>query len=331
MIVVSLVATAFLLTRETFLPPRFSYDGERIQGIAQGRIDPLNDESFENVAQVYRSLGLADASIGASLLGFMLALVVYAIALRRMSHLSFPAMGLLLVGLVLSAIYLGFYSKDVFVLPVVALVLVLPRSLWSEAAIVVSLLAYAGVFRTYWVIVAAGYVLFRLVLLRHSSPLRFTVWSVVFIMGVGVAIVTVLGQPADYFRLSVNLSRFGIEDSASMIRRGIDAPEPFGGIINSILAWIQFIVPIPLFSLGGAYYTLLGTLLGLVLLTTILNIPTTSGTSENVHVERAVALFGALLATQALFEPDFGSFLRHLTPLLPLAVIVWGVGSRKQH
>jgi len=38
--------------------------------------------------------------------------------------------------------------------------------------------------------------------------------------------------------------------------------------------------------------------------------------------ERGCSLALAMVSIQAVFEPDYGSYLRHLTPLLPLLLFV---------
>jgi hypothetical protein len=37
-----------------------------------------------------------------------------------------------------------------------------------------------------------------------------------------------------------------------------------------------------------------------------------------LRAARASALLVAVVSVQAIFEPDFGSYLKHLTPLMPL-------------
>ncbi|HIY66433.1 MAG TPA: hypothetical protein H9830_09180, partial [Candidatus Agrococcus pullicola] len=45
-------------------------------------------------------------------------------------------------------------------------------------------------------------------------------------------------------------------------------------------------------------------------------------TLPGVLARRSIALILALTVVQAVFEPDYGSSLRHLTPLMPLAIVL---------
>jgi hypothetical protein len=41
-----------------------------------------------------------------------------------------------------------------------------------------------------------------------------------------------------------------------------------------------------------------------------------------------LSVLWAVLTVQAIFEPDYGSYLRHLTPMLPLILAVTLIASR---
>ena len=44
--------------------------------------------------------------------------------------------------------------------------------------------------------------------------------------------------------------------------------------------------------------------------------------------ERAVALLLGLVVVQAIFEPDYGSYLKHLSPMLPLFLALLPLARR---
>ncbi|WP_418606504.1 hypothetical protein [Georgenia sp. SUBG003] len=149
-----------------------------------GHVQLENDPSFENVGNLYRLLGLADAPVLAGLLGFgVFVLVVQAVATRDIAP-AYPAAGaaLVVVSLVPGAVYLGQYSKDVLVLLITALALRRAGSGRFELLLVTTMLVYAAVFRN-WFLAIALYVVLRLMMRRTTSLSRI---FLVMVLALGV-------------------------------------------------------------------------------------------------------------------------------------------------
>jgi hypothetical protein len=125
-----------------------------------------------------------------------------------------------------------------------------------------------------------------------------------------------------------------MEDAASVITPFVTWPEPLGGTSNVVLTWIALVIPVPLLLLGGAYYATLAAVIGFLWSTFIVAIRrfAHSDTAQQGFLEgRSLSVVLAFVTTQALFEPDYGSVLRHLTPVLVLMLLyAWrGAASRK--
>ena len=318
-----LVGLTFVLFRDRLLPPRFFYDGDHIQQLALHRAYAYGDLSYVNVAETYRALGLADQGLVAGLAGYALLVAATLLALKDRSASGFWPLLVIPFALVIGAVYLGFYSKDVLVLPITLLVLTIRRRIAGDIAVLVAVLLYATFFRTYWYIVAVLFLLYRIVLRLTTSERLLLLVVGMAVVSVAVALHLALGVSPDHFRLDVNARRAGDTDADSMIRPFVELPDPLGGIVNVALTFLALLVPLPLASLGGAYY--LGVSLLLVSAWTGVAVAVrrtlrAGVTLSDPRYARALALVLALLTTQALFEPDYGSALRHLSPLLPLLV-----------
>jgi hypothetical protein len=129
-------------------------------------------------------------------------------------------------------------------------------------------------------------------------------------------------------RVLVNPGPHGAEAASSLISPFVSMPEPLGGIVNVMLTLVSLVFPWPLVSLGGLYYLFLTVVFVLIWISFGLSVRERNASripsASRFRFDRAVALVMAFLSTQALFEPDYGSALRHLTPLLPLIVyVVW--------
>lgn len=325
LIFVVAAGTAFVTFRDQLLPARFSYDSAVIQGLAQGIWHARTGGSFSSIGQVYRSLGLADHPLVASVIGFCVSIVVLVAARiavgRNMTHAAWSTLSLFVL---LSAVFLADYSKDVLVLFLVLAALLLGDHWRYEALMVTCILGYAWMFRHYWVVIAVGYVLLRLLYSRRPTPLLVTVVHVLGVAAASVGIWVVQGNDADHYREVVNQQRLGDADAQTMIGPYVDLAEPLGGLVNNVLTLCALTVPLPLALSGKSVYLLVAPVLCAVWITFFVGVwrGVCAGSDGDHLVKRSSALVGAFLVTQALFEPDYGSALRHLTPLLPLIAVV---------
>lgn len=311
------LGTILVLKHESVIPDRFIADAAYIQEIAQGT--EVIDRKFNAVANIYRVLGLAENSVAAGMLGYLMFLATLATVFisRRIVSPSWPVAGTTAASIILASVYLGQYSKDVWVLPVVALAVLLRPGLASEIGVAIAMLAYAWFMRDYWVVTAAGFIAIWLVSYRVRRAYLPLLGAAMSVMA-SLAIVIFLGKPADTFRATINAWR-DQSDTGSIILPLIDIGEPLSGILNNLSTYVFMFFPAPLALRGGIYYVatalLIATLWGLAAYG-LMRAPLTS------EARRAASILIAFAATQSLFEPDYGSALRHLTPMLPLIVLL---------
>lgn len=330
LLIVCILSLAFVLVRDDVLPSRFFSDSAQIQSIAQGRLDAYGDVSYGLVAGIYRGLGLADLPQVAAAASFVLYIAVVFIAVLR-ARVPLNARGTILAGIsiVLGAIFLAAYTKDIFTAIVACLALVLPRGKIGEVALLAAMAGYGYTTRQYWLLIAVAYVYFRIIFRWCRRRLTLLGWCVLCIVALGVAVWLMNGVSADWYRVSVNASRMGDVDARTIVLPALQGPEPMSGIVNVLVAWFGFLIPWPLLKIGGIYYVAVALFLGLLTVLVVhafgwvrrLYVPT------GTQLERASAIILAFSCVQALFEPDFGSYLRHLVPIMPLIVYVTLRGS----
>lgn len=332
-------AAGFLLVvyRDAILPARFFYDGQRIQGIAQGFVDSYGDASYGVVASIYRVVGLANNDLAASLVGYA-TFVVGIIAVRILCRQATPSLTVIVmtpIAVFLGAIYLGFYSKDVFVLSVVFLVLLLPVGRKFDVILLATMCLYALNFRQYWWVIAVLYLGLRVVR-NVTRDIRVTILACLGALAVvALCFYFVLGLDADHFRTAANVLRGSNEDAASAIPRFVTLAEPVGGLANVVLTWFALLVPLPLAALGGLYYVTLALVITGIWFAFFRPLAGKEAANEMTtrsdRRERCISLVLAFTTTQALFEPDYGSVLRHLTPLLLLVLYVAWISVSPRH
>ena len=318
------------VARDALLPAKFSYDARFIQTLARtGRLDSV-DRSFSNTAGLYRLLGLQDSPVVVALITVAILAVITGFGLNLRRDGRVPVMAGLLgaVALLLGGVYLGTYSKDAPVLAVAAALLVLGRGWRSELGILLVVAGYAWIFRSYWFLVLAVFVGLRLL---HRFRPRWWMWlagavGAVVVVSLGIALV--LHLPPDYFRSAVNVGRTNDADAQTMMRPLLSDPQPLAGIVSVVVTFFTLFVPVPLLQMGGLYYVAVFALVVAIWACFWWTVIRAGRSNVDPAWSRAVAFLIAFVAVQAFFEPDYGSALRHLTPLLPVLVFVVGAAKR---
>jgi len=319
-----------VMHRTIILPAKFSYDGDVIGQLAAGRIVIREDSSYTNTARVYDFLGLGSHATSASVVGLAAATAVVLLCLVRTKgfHGGLPEAALAGLIIVLAAVYIGYYSKELTVLPFTALVLLVPSGIAFDAVLVAAMLVYSQVFRQYWAIIAVVYVALRIVNWRRIRVIPSVATGVASLVALALAFAVILGLPVDHYREMVNSARGAGPDSMTAIGSFTDIADPVGGIVNAIASFGFLFVPIPMVLLGGAYYAGLALLIAgiwayfFVSLCRVGRVLPGASHEINVLVRRSTAFVLAFVTVQSIFEPDFGSALRHQVPILPLVLLV---------
>ncbi|MGK9148833.1 hypothetical protein KXS11_14485 [Plantibacter flavus] len=323
----SLLALAWVAAGQPGLPHYFANDEQTIIAVATGGFTDA-DDSFQRIAGFYRALGLADNRLLAPLLGLgsYLAVLAMSISGRFSATARWGDWAIIVSCVALGAIYQGAYTKDLFTLAVVAVILLRrSRGFVSEVLPVVAMLVYAANFRSYWFVVAVAYVVLRLTLSLRRGWIVTLAMILMIYAALAVVFPAALGVDLDHYRLSVNEFR-STEGVNTLIERFLDGSGPVFGFINSLLIFASFLVPLPLMLKGGALYLIVAVLLiamwaSVVVTVSVVRRRQAPGTAALTPFQnRLLAAVMALLLVQSIFEPDYGSFLRHLTPMLPVVV-----------
>lgn len=339
--VVLLAGTALLasLVISFVLPERFLHDGEHLQLAMIPQKAYLTADSFRGVANIYVALGLRDAAPLAGLLGMSIFVVCIfaAVGWERLREARVLDLIAIAAALLIATVYLGQYSKELVTLAIGALLLLAPRGRKWDVAIVLAAVAYGVLLRPYWLIVAALYVLWRIALPRTRRPALLLLLPVLVYTALQPAFLFVLGSGLQGQREGVNSIRENPEAVASLIQSPLPDIAGPGGIAAALVMLLLLVCPVPLLLSGSVYHLASGLLiLGIWVIVLApaargrLAVPAgTSAPRPQVLAVRSAAMLFALVLVQVLFEPDFGSYLKHLTPLLPLALTLLPVALQQ--
>jgi len=317
-----------------FLDQKFTLDAVWIQNtltIPDAGLDPA--DPFRNTALVYRFLGLAtrpDVAAMAAITVFGVA-VLAALRWGELPRLTPVGLAAISVSYVLALIYLAQYSKEFVSLVLVALVLILPRGLLAESFLVGAMVAYAITIRPYWGIVVVLYVLGRILLPRVRGLLPIALAVLAIYGALQLIFNNFLGEALSFSRVAVNSLRADINISVGSLIVDFLPDQVALQWLNAFLVFVSLLVPWPLLLGGSAVYLVMGVVL--VSLWALVGRSIVRLQRERrgdvrgrfatlaeraPRPQRAVALLLALVVVQAIFEPDYGSYLKHVVPALPL-------------
>ncbi|MEE4025356.1 hypothetical protein V1Y59_19885 [Gordonia sp. PKS22-38] len=324
------VGALIILARDRILPDKFSYDGDFIQRIANGTGIARGDNSYTNTGAFYRILNLEDSPILSGLLGLTAFTLLCALVVSKSVRQIYWPASLAVVGAstIFAAVYLGYYSKEIIVLAIVATIVAMPERVECEVAIIAVMLAYAALFRPYWMIIAAIYAICRLLPTRSVNLKSLLTASVIVLVLISVVFEVGLGVSLDYYRQSVNDIRGAGSDSITRIEPYVSiAPSQLESVVNVTITLITLFFPFPLIFLGSAYYVGIVCSVSVVWLTFLLAVSRLGAgdivsLKKTMRLSRCISLAFAFIVVQALFEPDFGSAVRHQVPIMPAVLLV---------
>jgi hypothetical protein len=228
-----------------------------------------------------------------------------------------------------AAIYLAQYSKESLVLLVVLALVVMPRPVWGDILFMVMACGYAVMIRNYWFLIAVAYAAFRL-LLRSRNPYRIPIFVVIAMVCMAFGTAVALGVNLNSFREVVSQTNSLYAQTA--IQDYIPVTGPLGGASNALCTLLLLLVPIPLAVTGSPVYLAFAgamAILWITLLTVVRRGMRNGWFVFDVRLARAVSLLLAMVTVLAVFEPDYGSYIKHLTPVLPLFFFV--LRARRTH
>jgi hypothetical protein len=168
-------------------------------------------------------------------------------------------------------------------------------------------------FREYWFLNAGLYAVYLAVSRPRVPRWVLLLLPVVALVAIALVAFWALGVQSDFARSQVNDLRQGTEDARTAITPFVDWPGPLAPLVNTVLTLFTIVLPVPLLLRGQAYYVVAASAFVAIWVTFLLGLRRIRPGSVGL---RCVLLVLSALTTQALFEPDYGSALRHLAPLL---------------
>lgn len=327
-ILVPLLAGAVLAWQShRVLPKKLFLDESIVLRFASGELRADGFSSYGTTGWLYRVTGLESIPDLFPVLAYLVfaGTVLVAITWRGIPDLPMLVIGLAAGSLLLGAVFLSQYSKEFFVVPLAALLLLARRSMTLEVAWIVLALVYAAFLRQYWFLVVGIFLAFRIASPRLKSP-----WLLLPMIMIGFAIMIVVfqvafGAPLTFFRVDIN--KVLDFDRSTQIDDLISGTSFTAQWINAGVMMLALAFPVSLLASGQPVQLIAGGFLALCWMLTVIRARHVTGRPGPGTLPLAFLL--SFLMVQTVFEPDFGSYLRHITPQLPVFLALFVATGRR--
>jgi len=311
-----------LFTRE-ILPAKFFNDNYFIRQSMSGAL--TMDKLYERTAHFYLLIGMhpGDEYHIEQLFGIFLYLV-FALQVLRRDQTFFIRVPFIWIWGIWSLLFVAYFTqmgKDQLAFIIVGLIPFFFQTSKKQFVVVttISIIIYGIVLRTYWLL-ALG-----IAVVLYFSKKKKVFWSIeiIGIIFIVIALYTMIsGEPVMNIRDAVNLGRIDSVDASSLIPSLVANDNLVNQVINYVYALLILIVPIKLTAVSQlVYYFWLYSIVGI-------SIKSKLASGRNVPFQ--LVFFISFLITQAIFEPDLGSAMRHQAVLMPMILWTFTDGNKQE-
>ena len=319
--------------KEFIFQDKYFYDSYTIEYYISNKYFDFGDIAYANTAKFYYILGLTDRFFVIPLLSMLL----YCAILFKMFR-ELPTKGIKLSNFLIfvffvsmAMVYLTTFSKDCLV----CLFIILPfmflyKKKWGYIIIFILSFIYAFFFRQYWFLVAGYFFVFRILLMKKVPGFFIALSIFISYFFMVTAFQLLMGMNITDIRMGANADRIGSEDAATAITNFIPSSNIVFESINIFITFLTLIIPLPLIIHFSPIYLIVACcILSAMYQLRKIYLLENKSLQISIGTTNCLALLLALLVVQGVFEPDYGSYVRHLSPLYPIIFLMILPNSRQ--
>ena len=339
--IIFLIYIILLSTNNHFLPENFDFDARTIRLLINGQSDLDYGTGFRNTALIYSALG-AERVFPEWLIILIANVVYWLVAIKVLGKSTFHRQNFFKIIFCLgwifcSALYLSRYSKELLSLvPIFLICFTRMETHLQKVSVLLIVLAYVIFIRQYWALILAFYFAFHYLFFRVNASIPIKLITLAFIFFSPFWIVSILEpQYLTDWRVISNLDSSDPHYAKSAIVNLFTNTGPFTDYANALYAWLYLNIPIKLFideAIHHKAFALFQFGSVAILIATIYSefkFHHERQMADDPFYSRCLSFILAYSLTQAIFEPDVGTFMRHQIILaVPLMYVV--ISRQKQ-
>lgn len=305
------------------LPSKYLYDSYNISTFMPQATNIIPKDSYNNTAYFYNlvNVRLEDRWYRAFAATLYILFVWIAIFVGRPQYFTRSASLITFAAMTSGMVYLAQLSKEFWVFLLIVLFFFCSVNRWLIAIWTIVALLYAYNFRGYWYLIVYMFVWLELMGHRARTPFQLILLIVSGLLVITIAHEIFNGGSILKHREGVNAFREGSADAQTLIKTTIPASNPIADWLNCCIVWFQMLIPYRLIMAGAAQH-----IASAIIMFTLFRMMFIGHANfqrqavQDLRLFHCFALFMAFTSVQSVFEPDYGSMLKHMVPLIPLAL-----------
>lgn len=318
--IVAITAKIFLLL---LLPDKYLYDSNHIIDICNGA-NGYGDKAFEFSANFFIPLvkifHIKDAKIGSIILGFILnPILIFVLYMKLPEKIRILDCSFISILLFLLNIYVFNISKDLiqFVIDIILIYFMfkVKNNKIQTIIITILLILCSLFFRGYLALVGLIYLYIKMFKTKKIDKKIFILQTIFIFIIITICLFFLNNNLFNNIfnnRDNTNKYRIDSSDAQTIISNLINKDGYFFEILNYLINLIRLLFPIELLFKGNILYIIFILFNILSFITLFLQ---RKIIKNNNILTSIFTLFISFILVFALFEPDFGSFLRHFIPI----------------
>ncbi|MBV7582751.1 hypothetical protein KW851_07965 [Pseudomonas sp. PDM33] len=324
---IALISVLIAVNSRDIVPEKYFYDSASIDSLKHSAEVLEIGNSYNNTALFYQLLGINEDSTLNSLLFPAIFITAIFYILRRLETKNLlGTTAICFYACITAAIYLSQYSKESIVLLLCLGFLASCHSLRLLTIWVAAAAVYAIYFRAYWLITLSLFAVNLLILKKYNKPTLFLATAFLLYLLLALLLPIIYGQELGQHRINSNGDRIGSIDALTLITPTIPGSGWLLDTINTFLQLLLLLFPVPLAFTGNILHLTSFIALSLISCIALIKLKQQhkSGALRNSPKLRSgYSLLFSALSVQAIFEPDYGSYIKHLTPLLTILMFTY--------
>ncbi len=320
---IALLFPLLAIFKENVIPHYFFYDASTIDHFMHLNTPLTKGDSYASTAAFYNFFNISRDSVLFPIIASMIIIYYFFQVLKKstVEKISILEFGMFFYYVLLCLIYMTLLSKDFIVmLGIIPFMFfskrkVLGLFIWSALA-----LFYGVYFRAYWFLILGLFWTLYFLIFFIRRPIYLFLLVLFFLFILAVVFQVGMGIDVDNFRTIVNDVRLDTNETNanSMITNVIPGGGLFISWLNVCLTWVFMMVPVPLILALSPYYLVISVLMILLYAKFWKAIGIALRNQSDPTMKGVICLLLSFTAIQSIFEPDYGSYVRHLGPFYPL-------------
>lgn len=319
----SSVSLLLTVNARNFLPERFLRDNNYINLRIDTKISFWND-SFELPVSIYSFFRLASTNddLLVSLFSWTVGFIPYYLIHKIYKEMN-PIFSLVFyTGILLLPFYYFGYTKEVVSSLVCLTLVIISRYLGTRSANLYLFFVFTilgTIFRAYWILLSASFLALTLTAKFHQRFPKFMRIISIPIASILLVLICQLFGITEVNRARLNPQQSFSDVATNSLLPGIDLSGGFVILIQNIFeVFLGLLFPFLIYQNFNIYSVFAIFVCCLLSISTLI---ATNNLNHGKELNKYHYFPASLMIVQLIFEPDLGSYVRHVAPFIPILLM----------